>query len=101
MNVDKMVNGIQFFFVCSTDILLPFLTPHLLSGVTDQLVDALNLLRERAENDEPNTLFSLVNDLSKVNKPPYLAALIIKFEDTYFFYMYMEYFQYTMATSPL
>ncbi len=35
-------------------------------GVTDQLVDALSLLRERAENDEPNSLFSLVNDLSKV-----------------------------------
>lgn len=29
-------------------------------------MDALSLLRERAEQDEPNSLFSLVNDLSKV-----------------------------------
>ena len=29
-------------------------------------MDALGLLRERAEKDEPNSLFSLVNDLSKV-----------------------------------
>ena len=35
-------------------------------GVADQMVDALSLLRERAENDEANTLYSLVNDLSKV-----------------------------------
>ena len=35
-------------------------------GVADQLVEAVSLLRERAEKDEPNTLFSLVNDLSKV-----------------------------------
>lgn len=35
-------------------------------GVTDQLVEAVSLLRERAEKDEPNSLFSLVNDLSKV-----------------------------------
>ncbi len=37
-----------------------------LVGVADQLVEAVSLLRERAEKDEPNTLFSLVNDLSKV-----------------------------------
>ena len=30
------------------------------------MVDAVSLLRERAEKDEPNSLFSLVNDLSKV-----------------------------------
>lgn len=30
------------------------------------MVDALGLLRERAEQDEPNSLFSLINDLSKV-----------------------------------
>lgn len=35
-------------------------------GIQDQLVDALSLLRERAEQDEPNSLFSLINDLSKV-----------------------------------
>lgn len=35
-------------------------------GVQDQLIDALSLLRERAEQDEPNSLFSLINDLSKV-----------------------------------
>lgn len=35
-------------------------------GVSDQMVDAVSLLRERAEKDEPNSLFSLVNDLSKV-----------------------------------
>lgn len=29
-------------------------------------MDALSLLRERAEQDEPNSLFSLINDLSKV-----------------------------------
>ena len=34
--------------------------------MADQLVEAVSLLRERAEKDEPNTLFSLVNDLSKV-----------------------------------
>ena len=29
-------------------------------------MDALGLLRERAEQDEPNSLFSLINDMSKV-----------------------------------
>lgn len=29
-------------------------------------MDALSLLRERAVQDEPNSLFSLINDLSKV-----------------------------------
>ena len=38
----------------------------ILSGVPDQMVDAITLLRERAENDEANVLYSLVNDLSKV-----------------------------------
>ena len=38
----------------------------LFEGVADQLVEALSLLRERAEKDEANSLFSLVNDLSKV-----------------------------------
>lgn len=37
-----------------------------LKGVQDQLVDALSLLHERCEQDEPNSLFSLINDLSKV-----------------------------------
>ena len=37
-----------------------------IEGVTDQLVEAVSLLRERAEKDEANSLFSLVNDLSKV-----------------------------------
>ena len=36
------------------------------SGTTDQFVEAVSLLRERAEKDEPNSLYSLVNDLSKV-----------------------------------
>ena len=36
------------------------------AGVQDQLVDALSLLRERAEQEDPNALFSLTNDLSKV-----------------------------------
>ena len=39
----------------------------LLVGEVDQLVDALTILRERAENDDPNALFSLCNDLSKVD----------------------------------
>ena len=34
--------------------------------MADQLVEAVSLLRERAEKEEPNSLFSLVNDLSKV-----------------------------------
>lgn len=29
-------------------------------------MDALSLLHERSVNDEPNSLFSLINDLSKV-----------------------------------
>ena len=37
-----------------------------LVGEVDQLVDALSILKERAENDDPNALFSLCNDLSKV-----------------------------------
>lgn len=36
------------------------------AGIADQLVEAVSLLRERAEKEEPNSLFSLVNDLSKV-----------------------------------
>jgi hypothetical protein len=35
-------------------------------GVPDQMVDAVTLLRDRAESDEANILYSLVNDLSKV-----------------------------------
>lgn len=35
-------------------------------GEEDQLVSALSILKERAESDEPNSLFSLCNDLSKV-----------------------------------
>jgi len=53
----------------STFISFPFLrplSPSALPGITDQLVDAVSLLRERAEKEEPNSLFSLVNDLSKV-----------------------------------
>ena len=37
-------------------------------GVPDQMVDAVTLLRDRAEREEANILYSLVNDLSKVNK---------------------------------
>ena len=40
----------------------------ILLGVPDQMVDAITLLRERAENDESNVLYSLVNDLSKVHE---------------------------------
>ncbi|KAL5467301.1 hypothetical protein EMCRGX_G031509 [Ephydatia muelleri] len=36
------------------------------AGTTDQFVEAVTLLRDRAEKDEPNALYSLVNDLSKV-----------------------------------
>ncbi|XP_065915103.1 maestro heat-like repeat-containing protein family member 1 [Dysidea avara] len=35
-------------------------------GTSDKLVDAIDLLKERAEDDDPNALFALVNDLSKV-----------------------------------
>ena len=35
-------------------------------GTSDKLVDALDLLKERAEEADPNSLFALVNDLSKV-----------------------------------
>ena len=37
------------------------------TGVPDQMVDAVTLLRDRAESDEANVLYSLVNDLSKVH----------------------------------
>lgn len=33
----------------------------------DQLVDAVSLLRQRADKDEPNALFGVVNDMAKVN----------------------------------
>ena len=36
------------------------------TGVPDQMVDAVTLLRDRAESEEANVLYSLVNDLSKV-----------------------------------
>lgn len=36
-------------------------------GEDDQLVNALTVLKERAESDEPNSLFALCNDLSKVS----------------------------------
>ena len=36
-------------------------------GEEDQLVNALSLLKERAENDEASSLFSLCTDLSKVS----------------------------------
>lgn len=45
---------------------LGYSTTVYILGVQDQLVDALSLLHERAEQDEPNSLFSLINDLSKV-----------------------------------
>ena len=32
------------------------------------MVEAVSILRERAENDEANVLYSLVNDLSKVSQ---------------------------------
>ncbi len=35
-------------------------------GSEDKLIDALSILKERAENDEAQSLFSLCNDLSKV-----------------------------------
>jgi len=35
-------------------------------GTSDKLVEAVDLLKERAEEDDPNSLFALVNDLSKV-----------------------------------
>ena len=38
----------------------------LCAGVPDQMVDAVTLLRDRAESDDSNALYSLVNDLSKV-----------------------------------
>lgn len=44
----------------------PICSYLLVSGEEDQLIDALDLLRSRAENDDPNALFSLCNDLSKV-----------------------------------
>jgi hypothetical protein len=37
-----------------------------LAETKDQLLDAVSLLRERAEKDEPNALFSVVNDMAKV-----------------------------------
>ena len=41
---------------------------YLCAGVPDQMVDAVTLLRDRAESDEATVLYSLVNDLSKVKK---------------------------------
>ena len=36
-----------------------------LAETKDQLLDAVSLLRERAEKDEPNALFGVVNDMAK------------------------------------
>ena len=47
-------------------VYIVYVCTYMYIGVADQLVEAVTLLRERAEKDEPNTLFSLVNDLSKV-----------------------------------
>lgn len=47
----------------------------IIPGEEDQLVNALSLLKERAENDEASSLFSLCTDLSKVKLvPPFLTA---------------------------
>ena len=46
--------------------IFPLLVYMLLVGEVDQLVDVLTILKERAENDDPNALFSLCNDLSNV-----------------------------------
>lgn len=35
-------------------------------GEKDQMVDALSTLKERLKKSDPNVLFSVVNDLSKV-----------------------------------
>jgi len=37
-------------------------------GQPDQMIDALSTLKERLEKDDPNVLFSVINDLAKVNK---------------------------------
>ena len=46
-----------------------------LVGEVDQLVDALTILRERAENDDPNALFSLCNDLSKAGSTKLMHSM--------------------------
>ena len=56
----------MYVCVCVCVHVCVFVLPCAHIGVADQLVEAVTLLRERAEKDEPNTLFSLVNDLSKV-----------------------------------
>lgn len=48
-----------------------------MTGTSDKLIDAIDLLKERAEDDDPNALFALVNDLSKVNiNCAYIVKLI-------------------------
>lgn len=37
-----------------------------IEGESDKLIDALSILKDRAENDEAQSLFTLCNDLSKV-----------------------------------
>ena len=59
----------RVFYAPSDFVLLWFWNLSIMlwcSGTTDQFVEAVSLLRERAEKDEPNSLYSLVNDLSKV-----------------------------------
>ena len=41
-------------------------------------MDALDLLKERAEEDDPNSLFALVNDLSKVRVSVCLCLWVFK-----------------------
>ena len=36
-------------------------------GGEDKLIDAISILKERAENEEAQRLFTLCNDLSKVH----------------------------------
>ena len=61
-----MVHTAKSILKCVCECLLLMFFFFHSTGVTDQLVEAVSLLRERAEKDEPNSLFSLVNDLSKV-----------------------------------
>jgi len=48
---------------------------YYLTGTSDKLIDAIDLLKERAEDDDPNALFALVNDLAKVTRLPYYCEL--------------------------
>ena len=45
----------------------------------DELVDALPTLKKRAAEDDPNILFSVASDLSKVNLPVPIVAKFVYF----------------------